>query len=291
VSKKIPYESKISQLESIIDCIWLAGEKIREIYETDFEVDTKDDNSPITKADLESNKILRSTLEKTGIPILSEESDDDKARLESEKVWIVDPLDGTQDFVNRTGEFTILVGLVENHIPIMGLVYIPIKRILYLAERGMGAFCYDDLKSHWGLKRRFGGWSLVRKKWKQISVREISDLGKCLALVSRHHLSGKEKKMLDHLGITNTSTIGSTLKVMEISSGRADVYLTTTNKMSQWDTCASNCIISEAGGKMTDISGHDLIYNTETVKHENGLLVTNGSVHEKAVSKISKLDS
>jgi len=290
VSEKIPYESKISQLESIIECVWLAGEKIREIYETDFEVNTKDDNSPITKADLESNKILRSTLEKTGIPILSEESDDDKGRLESEKVWIVDPLDGTQDFVNKTGEFTILVGLVENHIPIMGLVYVPIKKILYLAERGMGAFCYDDSKNHWGLKRRFGGWSLVRKKWKQISVREISDLSKCLALVSRHHLSGKEKKMLDHLGITDTSTIGSTLKVMEISSGRADLYLTTTNKMSQWDTCASNCIISEAGGKMTDISGHDLIYNTETVKHENGLLVTNGFVHETAVSKISELD-
>ena len=291
MSEKIPYKSKIPNLEDVINSLILAGEKIREIYETDFEVNTKDDNSPITKADLESNKILRSTLEKTGIPILSEESDDDKARLESEKVWIVDPLDGTQDFVNKTGEFTILVGLVENHIPIMGLVYMPIKKILYLAEKGMGAFCYDDSKSHWGLKRRFGGWSLVRKKWKQISVREISDLGKCLALVSRHHLSGKEKKMLDHLGITNTSTIGSTLKVMEISSGRADVYLTTTNKMSQWDTCASNCIISEAGGKMTDISGHDLIYNTETVKHENGLLVTNGSVHEKAVSKISKLDS
>jgi len=290
LTSEIPYKSKISNLENVIDSIILAGEKIGEIYETDFEVNKKEDDSPITKADLESNKILRATLENTGIPILSEESDDDKARLESEKVWIVDPLDGTQDFVNRTGEFTVLVGLVENHIPIMGLVYIPIKKILYLAEKGIGAFCYDDSKSHWGLKRRFGGWSLVRKKWKQISVREINDLGKCLALVSRHHLSGKEKEMLDHLGITNTSTIGSTLKVMEISSGRADVYLTTTNKMSQWDTCASNCIISEAGGKMTDISGHDLIYNTETVKHENGLLVTNGFVHEKTVSKISELD-
>jgi len=290
LTSEIPYKSKISNLENVIDSIILAGEKIGEIYETDFEVNKKEDDSPITKADLESNKILRATLENTGIPILSEESDDDKARLESEKVWIVDPLDGTQDFVNRTGEFTVLVGLVENHIPIMGLVYMPIKKILYLAEKGIGAFCYDDSKSHWGLKRRFGGWSLVRKKWKQISVREINDLGKCLALVSRHHLSGKEKEMLDHLGITNTSTIGSTLKVMEISSGRADVYLTTTNKMSQWDTCASNCIISEAGGKMTDISGHDLIYNTETVKHENGLLVTNGFVHEKTVSKISELD-
>ena len=256
-----------------MDGIILAGEKIREIYETDFEVKKKEDNSPITKADLESNKILRSALEPSGIPILSEEDVDDKTRLDSEKVWIVDPLDGTQDFVNKTGEFTILVGLVENHIPVMGLVYLPIKKILYLAERGMGAFCYD------------------LQKWEQISVREVIDLKNCLALVSRHHLSGKEKEILDHLEITNTSTIGSTLKVMEISSGRADIYLTTTNKMSQWDTCASNCIISEAGGRMTDISGNDLFYNTEAVKHENGLLVTNGFVHEKAVSKITKLDS
>ena len=204
---------------------------------------------------------------------MAEESDDDMTRLDSEKVWIVDPLDGTQDFVNKTGEFTILVGLVENHIPVMGLVYLPIKKILYLAEREMGAFCYD------------------LQKWEQISVREVIDLKNCLALVSRHHLSGKEKEILDHLEITNTSTIGSTLKVMEISSGRADIYLTTTNKMSQWDTCASNCIISEAGGRMTDISGNELFYNTEAVKHENGLLVTNGFVHEKAVSKITKLDS
>ena len=273
MSEKIPYESKIPNLENLMDAVVLAGEKIREIYETDFEVKKKEDNSPITKADLESNKILRATLEKTGIPILSEESDDDKTRLDSEKVWIVDPLDGTQDFVNKTGEFTILVGLVENHIPVMGLVYLPIKKILYLAEREMGAFCYD------------------LQKWEQISVREVIDLKNCLALVSRHHLSGKEKEILDHLEITNTSTIGSTLKVMEISSGRADIYLTTTNKMSQWDTCASNCIISEAGGRMTDISGNELFYNTEAVKHENGLLVTNGFVHEKAVSKITKLDS
>ena len=266
-----PISSKIPNLDSIMDAMIEAGEKIREIYETDFEVNKKDDDSPITKADLESNKILRAALEKTGIPILSEEDADDKTRLDSENVWIVDPLDGTQDFVNRTGEFTILVGLVENHIPIMGLVYLPIKRLLYFAEEGMGAFCYD------------------LQKWQGISVREVRDLDACLALVSRHHLSGKEKKILEHLGITDTLTVGSTLKVMEISSGRADVYLTTTNKMSQWDTCASWCVISEAGGKMTDMSGNELVYNTDSVNHENGLLVTNGFIHEIIVSRISEL--
>ena len=88
-----PISSKISNLDTIINALIQAGEKVREIYDTDFEVNKKDDDSPITKADLESNKILRSVLEKTGIPILSEEDVDDKSRLDSEKVWIVDPLD------------------------------------------------------------------------------------------------------------------------------------------------------------------------------------------------------
>ena len=266
-----PIPSNIQCLEEIIDTIILAGKAVREIYQSDFEVNKKDDNSPITKADLESNKIIRSYLEKTGIPILSEEDVDDKSRLSSKNVWIVDPLDGTTDFVNRTGEFTIMIGLVENHVPIMGLIYWPIKEKLYFAERDFGAFCHFS------------------QKWEQILVRETKDFEQCLALVSRHHLSDREKKMLDYLGVTNTTSIGSSLKVTEISSGMADLYLTTTNKMKQWDTCASHCIISESGGKMTDISGNALTYNTDAVNHENGLLATNGFIHEMVVSKIAKL--
>ena len=267
-----PASSKIPHLETIIDAVITAGDKIVEIYESDFKVEKKDDNSPITKADLESNKIIKESLLQTGIPILSEEDADDKSRMDSEKVWIVDPLDGTQDFVNKTGEFTVMVGLVENHIPVMGLVYWPTEKKLFFAENGLGAFCHDS-----------DGWA-------KISVRNVEEIEKSLALVSRHHLSDKEKKMLEHLKIDNTASIGSSLKVMEIASGRADIYLTSTNKMKQWDTAASHCIISEAGGKMTDISGNDLIYNTESVNHKNGLLVTNGSIHVETVSKISKLE-
>ena len=269
---EFPVSSKISQLETIIDAITKAGDKILEIYESDFQVEKKDDNSPITKADLESNKIIKESLLQTKIPILSEEDADDKSRTDSDKVWIVDPLDGTQDFVNKTGEFTVMIGLVENHVPIMGLVYWPTEKKLFFAERGLGAFCHDS------------------EGWAKISVRGVEEITEPLALVSRHHLSDKEKKMLDHLEIKNTANIGSSLKVMEIASGRADIYLTSTNKMKQWDTAASHCIISEAGGKMTDISGNDLIYNTESVNHENGLLVTNGLIHEEVVSKISKLE-
>ena len=269
---ELPVSSKISQLETIIDAITKAGDKILEVYESDFQVGKKDDNSPITKADLESNKIIKESLLQTKIPILSEEDADDKSRTDSDKVWIVDPLDGTQDFVNKTGEFTVMVGLVENHVPIMGLVYWPTEKKLFFAERGLGAFCHDS------------------EGWAKISVRGVEEVTESLALVSRHHLSDKEKKMLDHLKIKNTASIGSSLKVMEIASGRADIYLTSTNKMKQWDTAAAHCIISEAGGKMTDISGNDLIYNTESVNHENGLLVTNVLIHGEVVSKISKLE-
>ena len=264
-----PVSSKIPHLENIINAVTKAGDKILEVYESDFQVAKKNDNSPITQADLESNKIIKESLLQTGIPILSEEEDDDKSRIDSEKVWIVDPLDGTQDFVNKTGEFTVMIGLVKNHVPVMGLVYWPTERKLYFAENNLGAFCHDS------------------QGWTKISVRNVEEVAKSLALVSRHHLSDKEKKMLERLEIKNTASIGSSLKVMEIASGRADIYLTSTNKMKQWDTAASHCIISEAGGKMTDILGNDLVYNTELVNHENGLLVTNGSIHEEVVSRIS----
>ena len=114
-----PVSSKIPDLETIFDAVTNAGEKILEIYKDDFQVGKKDDNSPITQADLESNKIIKESLLRTKIPILSEEDTDDKSRVASDKIWIVDPLDGTQDFVNKTGEFTVMVGLIENHVPVM----------------------------------------------------------------------------------------------------------------------------------------------------------------------------
>ena len=272
ITSKLPFDSKVPELGKIIDGMVKAGDKILEIYETDFSTEKKEDDSPITQADIESNKILKEVLGETGITILSEEDTDDKKRLSEEKVWIVDPLDGTTDFVNRTGEFTIMVGLVENQKSVLGLIYWPIKKKMYLAESGKGAFCYNE-------------------EWEKIEVTMMAEMQNCHALVSRHHLSEKEKKLLDEMEISVVSEMGSSLKVTEIATGNAEVFVTTTNKMKQWDTCASNCIISEAGGKMTDISGKDMVYNTESVNHENGILVTNGSIHQDALDAVSRLDS
>ena len=269
---ELPFKSNLPELGKIIDGVVRAGEKVLEVYETDFSTEKKDDDSPITQADIESNKILKEVLGQTGITILSEEDVDDKKRLSEEKIWVIDPLDGTTDFVNRTGEFTIMVGLVEKHKSILGLIYWPIKKKMYLAESGKGAFRHDE-------------------EWEKIETTMMSEMQNCQALVSRHHLSEKEKRLLDEMEIAVVTSIGSSLKVTEIASGDAEIYLTTTSKMKQWDTCASNCIISEAGGKMTDMSGNDLVYNTEIVNHENGILVTNGLIHQDALDAISRLDS
>ena len=104
---ELPFKSSLPELGKIIDGMINAGEKVLEVYETDFSTEKKDDDSPITQADIESNKILKEVLGKTGITILSEEDVDDKKRLSDDKIWIIDPLDGTTDFVNRTGEFKI----------------------------------------------------------------------------------------------------------------------------------------------------------------------------------------
>jgi 3'(2'), 5'-bisphosphate nucleotidase len=269
---ELPFNSRQPELGKILAGVVKASEKIMEIYNTNFSTEKKDDDSPITQADIESNKILKEILEETGIAILSEEDADDKKRLSEEKIWIIDPLDGTTDFVNKTGEFTVMVGLVENHKSILGIIYWPIKKKMYLAESGKGAFCHNE-------------------EWEKIEVSMMSEIQNCHALVSRHHLSEKERKILDEMEISVVTSIGSSLKVTEIASGDAEIYLTTTNKMKQWDTCASNCIISEAGGKITDISGKDMVYNTESVHHENGILVTNGLIHQDALDAVSRLDS
>ena len=197
---KLPFDSSIPELGKIVDGVVKAGEKVMEIYNTDFSTDKKDDDSPITQADIESNKILKEVLEETGISILSEEETDDKKRLSEEKIWIIDPLDGTTDFVNRTGEFTIMVGLVEKQKSILGLIYWPIKKKMYLAESGKGAFRHNE-------------------EWEKIEVSMMSEIQNCHALVSRHHLSEREKKLLDEMEISVVTNIGSSLKVTEIASG------------------------------------------------------------------------
>ena len=263
---EIPISGRLPELDLAIDAALKAGDAIMDIYQTDFKSELKEDKSPITKADLISNKIIKEILGKSGHYILSEEDADDDERLEQKMLWIIDPLDGTSDFIDKTGEFTIMIALVWDKKPILGVINWPDGKKLYVAQKGKGAFRFEN------------------DNWEKISVSETSELKSSKAVGSRHHLSDKEKELIQKLEIPEFSSIGSSLKVCKISSGEADLYFTYTNKMSEWDTAASNCILKEAGGKMTNMKGKELSYNNQDIKHQDGILVTNGKLHEKIIA-------
>ena len=270
--KDIPISDRIPELDIAIKAAKEAGDAILEIYQRDFDTHTKKDNSPITEGDLKSNEIIKKILSETEHVILSEEEEDDLSRLSKNMVWIVDPLDGTSDFIDKTGEFTIMIALIKNKKPILGVIGWPTEKTFFVAQKGSGAFRYSN------------------DEWYKISVTSISELSKCRTVGSRHHLSDREKSFIKKLGIEDFTSIGSSLKVGKISSGEAEAYITTTNKMKEWDSAASYCIISEAGGKMTDMLGNDITYNNKNVFHQNGILVTNGLIHDEIVREFKKLE-
>lgn len=267
MAMNFPFSDPLSEAELAVEAAIRASKTVMEIYGQNFAAQTKKDDSPITLADLESNRIIKETLLPSNLPILSEEDEDDVSRLNHDRIWIVDPLDGTSDFVNKTGEFTIMIALVESKRPILGVITHPTTNSLFLAQSGKGAYVLKD------------------NVWKRLAVSNTSDLGKCRAVGSRFHLSEREKEFFAKLGVLSFESRGSSLKVAEICMGQADLYLTASDKIKHWDTCASYCLITEAGGKMTDMNGGEIFYNIEKLSHQNGLLVSNGLVHEQIINR------
>ena len=272
--EKLPFQKPLPETKLALNAAQKAAEIVLNIYKQDFSVSQKDDNEPITQADIQSNQVIAESISQSEFPILSEESPDQKEkRIDSKKLWIIDPLDGTTDFVNKTGEFTIMIALVEKNQPIMGVISHPIENKLYVAQKGHGAYSY------------------YKEEWMKLEVSKTSIISQCRAVGSRFHQSEQEKNFLKTLEISKFTSRGSSLKVLDICSAKAELYFTTSNKIKQWDTCASNSIISEAGGKMTDMLGQILNYNTETVNHQNGILVTNGIIHNQIIQKYAEFSN
>lgn len=266
-----PVKNASPYMDTAVKAAQAGGEAIMDVYGPGRGYQTKDDDSPVTEADLSSNDAIKSVLAGTGLPILSEEDADSGERLAAETVWIVDPLDGTSDFIDRTGEFTVMVALVTGGRPVVGVIGWPVEDTLYAAQAGSGSWM-----------RNAAGWTKMRAS-------RTAETAGCTAVTSRHHLTERERGFLESLGIRNRRTLGSSLKVAQIGSGRADIYVTFTDRMKEWDTAASHCIIHEAGGRMTDISGNELSYNRPDVYHRNGILVTNGTVHDRVLAELGRL--
>lgn len=254
-----------------------AGQTVLSFYGQDLNIKDKGNDSPVTVADLESNKILVSGLREFGYPILSEEGVDDKDRFGAELVWIIDPLDGTKDFIQKTGEFTIMVGLVEKQAdktyrPILGVIYRPVMKTIYYAIKGGGAWArYDEHGP------------------RQLQVSAETEWHNMVMLTSRNHSTDLEQKLAKKLGIPKITTFGSSLKACLIAEQEGHVNLNTTPKTFEWDVCASDIIVHEAGGKFTDSKGKLFNYNKKDPRNQHGYAATNGIIHDEIIENIKKL--
>ncbi len=247
-----------SLLDQVIELSRQAGEAILEVYgrSEGIQVDIKSDDSPVTAADLAAHAILEPGLLPLldGVPVLSEESTltNWEERRSWERYWIIDPLDGTKEFIKRNGEFTVNVALIEKGVPVLGVVYVPVLGITYAGMQGQGAWKYEN--------------DSVRS----IQTRTITSLqaGKqsVEVVASRSHGADAVIALMDRvsaaLGEVATKNMGSSLKLCLVAEGEADLYprLALT---SEWDTAAAQAVVEAAGGKVVDVDFNILRYNTK----------------------------
>ncbi len=259
-------------LEKVVEIAKGAGAILLDFYDRDYSTQEKDNNTPVTEADFAAEKYIKEELNKSfSYPILSEETVDNMDRLKSEYLWIVDPMDGTKDFISKSGEFTVVVGLARKSESILGVVYNPFSKQLFFAEKGGGAF----------FQERDG-------EIKPAHVSGTIDFSKATFLVSRSGLtSTRTVEILEELGVKDSVPVGSfAYKVGLIAIGKFDTYFSFGSLASEWDTCAPDIIIREAGGEMTDLYGDPLLYNQENVKREKGMVITNGALHQDLLSSL-----
>eukprot|EP01022_Parablepharisma_sp_SALTPOND_P004804 TRINITY_DN12100_c0_g4_i1.p2 TRINITY_DN12100_c0_g4~~TRINITY_DN12100_c0_g4_i1.p2 ORF type:complete len:248 (-),score=27.22 TRINITY_DN12100_c0_g4_i1:329-1072(-) len=232
----------------VVDIARLAGEAILNIYQEDFDVEYKDDKSPLTKADKEANRIITEELKKLypDIPILSEEGKEVayQTRKDWDLFWLIDPLDGTKEFIKKNGEFTVNIALIKDQTPVVGVVYAPVLQECYYAKSGEGA--YKD-----GEKLPFAKNSTYK------------------VVASKSHRTPETDEFIESLKQTHENlelvSKGSSLKLCLVASGEADIYPRLAPTM-EWDTAAAHAVVNESGKKVYEFtSKKELVYNKENL--------------------------
>jgi len=232
--------------QQVITIAKQASEKILAVYNTEFDVTSKEDNTPLTEADMAAHHVISEGLNRLTpeIPILSEESVDIPftVRKQWNRYWLVDPLDGTREFVKRNGEFTVNIALIDNHRAILGVIHTPVSGVLYYASNQDGAFKQMPGKEP----------VAIRTRSKQASPTLVAG--------SRSHRGSSLKEFLEKLGEHEIVSMGSSLKSCLVAEGSVDIY-PRLGPTSEWDTAAAQCIVENAGGKLLDLSMQPLLYN------------------------------
>ncbi|HET8551014.1 MAG TPA: 3'(2'),5'-bisphosphate nucleotidase CysQ [Gammaproteobacteria bacterium] len=231
-------------LEPLTRIAEAAGTAILDIYATDFDVELKDDRSPLTAADKAAHRLICAQLAELtpDMPVLSEESAAVPVaeRRRWSRYWLVDPLDGTKEFIKRNGEFTVNIALIEGDVPVAGVVHAPVKETTWLGIDGIGAF-----------RKTAAGTESVAVQTPAAEPMRV--------VCSRSHLSTETQAFIDRLGPHETVATGSSLKFCLVAEGAADIY-PRFGPTSQWDTAAAHAVVAAAGGAVVTLNGEPLRY-------------------------------
>jgi 3'(2'), 5'-bisphosphate nucleotidase len=255
-----------------------AGAAILAQYKQPLHVEQKnydDDVEPVTQADRIANDLIVSGLKQQfpGDGILAEESIDTERRLSKSRVWMVDPLDGTNGFIDGNGDFAVQIGLVEHGEPVVAVVYLPLADTLYRAVIGDGTWI--ERPQHETEKAR---------------VSDHKGFAEMRLAASRSHRSPRMNKVVQRFGFRDEVQRGSVgIKIGLLIEQQCDVYIHLSPRTKQWDTCAPQLILTEAGGRLTDLFGQPLNYNVPDVNNRNGLVASNGVAHDLIIETLAPL--
>ena len=244
----LSYDDKLRQNEYyhyLIDIVRKAGSSILDCYKNhDPNITYKVDRSPLTEADLKSHTIISNSLSSiSDIPIVSEESD--TIYITTKTYWLIDPLDGTKEFINRNGEFTVNIALIDNHFPSIGIVYHPVSDAIYIGGKDLGAVKIN--KSN---------------QYKNLRVSKVCSPVRVVA--SRSHLNNNTKNYIEKLGLVDTHYSGSSLKFCLVAEGLADIY-PRLSPTSEWDTAAAQAVVEGAGGSVLTLDNNRMIYQKTNI--------------------------
>jgi len=268
----------VPELQVAIELAREAGAAILQLYEGPLKVEQKnydDDVEPVTQADRIANELIvgRLAQEFPDDGILAEESVDTARRLGKARVWMVDPLDGTNGFIDGNGDFAVQIGLVENGDCVVGVVYQPLTGVLYRAVLGEGS---------WIERPEFPS--------ERAHVSDQRNLASMRLAASRSHRSPRMNKVVRRLGFEEEVQRGSVgIKVGLLVERQCDVYIHLSPRTKQWDTCAPQLILTEAGGQLSDLFGRPLKYNVQDVQNRNGLVASNGVSHDLIIEMLAPL--
>jgi 3'(2'), 5'-bisphosphate nucleotidase len=272
------HKSYDHELRVACDLARQAGAAILEHYEGPLHIRQKnyeDDVEPVTQADMIANDLIVTHL-KREFPddgMLAEESVDTERRLRKSRVWMVDPLDGTNGFIDGNGDFAVQIGLAVEGQCVLGVVYQPVPGVLYRAVQGAGT---------WIERPQFEA--------AKAQVSDTTSLPGMRLAASRSHRSPRMTKVVERLGFREEVQRGSVgIKIGLLIEQQCDVYIHLSSRTKQWDTCAPEVILTEAGGRLSDLFGYPLNYNVPDVQNRNGLVASNAVSHEVLIETLAPL--